>query len=43
LSEIEKRELRGLALALLASLVLLQLPYGGMVLYPFKVLGTWMH
>jgi hypothetical protein len=42
-SEIEKRELRGLALALLASLVLLQLPYGGMVLYPFKVLGTWMH
>jgi hypothetical protein len=36
-------ELRGLALALLASLVLLQLPYGGLVLYPFKLLGTWMH
>jgi hypothetical protein len=36
-------ELRALALALLASLVLLQLPYGGAVLYPFKVLGTWMH
>jgi hypothetical protein len=43
MSELERRELRGLALALLASLVLLQLPYGGMVLYPFKVLGTWMH
>lgn len=36
-------ELRGLALALLASLVLLQLPFGGVVLYPFKVLATWMH
>jgi hypothetical protein len=36
-------ELRGLALALFVSLVLLQLPYGGFVLYPFKVLGTWMH
>jgi len=36
-------ELRGLALALLASLVLLQLPFGGLVLYPFKVLNTWMH
>lgn len=36
-------ELRGLALALLASLVLLQLPFGGIVLYPFKLLGTWLH
>lgn len=36
-------DLRGLALALLASLLLLQLPFGGIVLYPFKVLGTWMH
>jgi len=35
--------LRGIALALLASLVLLQLPFGGLVLYPFKVLNTWMH
>lgn len=43
MSELKPGELRGLALALLASLVLLQLPYGGMVLYPFKVLGTWMH
>jgi hypothetical protein len=36
-------ELRGLALGLLMSLLLLQLPFGGFVLYPFKVLGTWMH
>lgn len=36
-------ELRALALALLASLVLLQLPFGGFVLYPFKLLGTWLH
>jgi hypothetical protein len=36
-------ELRGLGLAVLASLVLLQLPFGGLVLYPFKVLGTWLH
>ncbi len=36
-------ELRGLALALLASLILLQLPFGGVVLYPFKLLGTWLH
>jgi len=36
-------ELRGLALALLASLILLQLPMGGYLLYPFKVLGTWLH
>lgn len=36
-------ELRGLAIALLASLVLLQMPFGGIVLYPFKLLGTWMH
>lgn len=36
-------ELRGLALALLGSLILLQLPFGGFVLYPFKVLNTWMH
>ncbi|MCA9676818.1 MAG: M50 family metallopeptidase [Kofleriaceae bacterium] len=36
-------ELRGLALALVASLVLLQLPFGGVVLYPFKLLDTWLH
>ena len=37
------RELRPLALVLLASLLLWQLPYGGFVLYPFKLLGTWFH
>jgi len=42
-SEWRRGELRGLALALLASLVFLQLPFGGLVLYPFKVLNTWMH
>ena len=29
--------------ALIASLILWQLPYGGVALYPFKVLATWMH
>ncbi len=37
------RELRPLGLVLLASLVLWQLPFGGFVLYPFKLLGTWLH
>ncbi len=32
-----------LAIALLASLVLWNLPFGGVLLYPFKLLGTWMH
>lgn len=36
-------ELRALALALIASLILWQVPYGAFVLYPFKVLATWMH
>ena len=34
---------RGIALALLLSLFLWQLPYGGLVLYPFKLLATWIH
>lgn len=34
---------RGIALALVASLVLWQLPMGGLVLYPFKLLATWLH
>lgn len=34
---------RGLGLALVASLVLWQLPFGGFLLYPFKLLATWMH
>ncbi len=37
------RELRTLAIALLASLVLWNLPYGGFALYPFKLLATWLH
>jgi Peptidase M50B-like len=36
-------ELRTLAIALLASLVLWNLPYGGFALYPFKLLATWFH
>jgi hypothetical protein len=34
---------RALALALLASLLLWNLPYGGVLFYPFKLLATWMH
>lgn len=37
------QELRTLAIALLASLVLWNLPYGGFLLYPFKLLATWLH
>jgi hypothetical protein len=36
-------ELRTLAIALLASLVLWNLPFAGVLLYPFKVLATWLH
>jgi Peptidase M50B-like len=36
-------ESRTLALALLASLLLWNLPFGGVVLYPFKLLATWLH
>lgn len=39
----EPREVRTLAAALLASLVLWNLPYGGLVLYPMKLLATWLH
>ena len=34
---------RALAVALLASLLLWNLPFGGFLLYPFKLLATWMH
>jgi hypothetical protein len=34
---------RALAFALLISLVLWNLPFGGFLLYPFKLLATWMH
>ena len=36
-------EMRTLAIALLASLVLWNLPFGGVLLYPFKLLATWLH
>src|ERR1043165_5545145 len=39
----ESHELRTLAIALLASLVLWNLPFAGVLLYPFKVLATWLH
>ncbi len=35
--------MRTLGVALLASLVLWNLPYGGVLLYPFKLLATWLH
>jgi hypothetical protein len=34
---------RALAIALLASLLLWNLPAGGVLLYPFKLLATWIH
>jgi hypothetical protein len=34
---------RALVIALLASLLLWSLPFGGFVLYPFKLLTTWVH
>ncbi|CAN5345907.1 M50 family metallopeptidase [soil metagenome] len=38
-----RRELRTLALALVASLVLWNLPFGGVLSYPFKLVATWLH
>jgi hypothetical protein len=38
-----RAELRTLAIALLASLLLWNLPFGGVLLYPFKLLATWLH
>lgn len=35
--------LRAWALALLVSLLLWNLPFGGLLLYPFKLLATWLH
>jgi len=34
---------RALVIALLASLILWNLPFGGLVAYPFKLLATWLH
>jgi hypothetical protein len=39
----ERHELSTLAIALLASLLLWNLPFGGVLLYPFKLLATWLH
>jgi hypothetical protein len=39
----DRAELRTLAVALLASLLLWNLPFGGVLLYPFKLLATWLH
>lgn len=39
----DRVELRTLAVALLASLLLWNLPFGGVLLYPFKLLATWLH
>jgi len=42
-SRVDSVELRTLAVALLASLLLWNLPFGGLLLYPFKLLATWLH
>jgi hypothetical protein len=39
----QRHELRTLAIALLASLLLWNVPFGGVLLYPFKILATWLH
>ena len=39
----DRLELRTLAVALLASLLLWNLPFGGVLSYPFKLLATWLH
>ena len=43
MSRPDRLEYRTVAIALLASLLLWNLPYGGLVLYPFKLLATWLH
>jgi hypothetical protein len=40
---VQRLESRTLPVALLVSLLLWNLPYGGVVLYPFKLLATWLH
>ncbi len=39
----QRLELRTLAAALLVSLLLWNLPFGGVLLYPFKLFATWLH
>jgi hypothetical protein len=38
-----RTELRTLALALVVTLLVWNLPFGNFVLYPFKLLATWLH
>jgi len=38
-----QRNERALVLALVAALLLWNLPFGGLVLFPFKLLATWLH
>lgn len=40
---VPSKALRAWALALLVSLLLWNLPFGGVLLYPFKLLATWLH
>jgi len=40
--ELGRRE-RALVIALIASLLLCNLPFGGLLLYPFKLFATWLH
>lgn len=37
------RQERALVVALIASLLLWNVPFGGLVLYPFKLFATWLH
>jgi hypothetical protein len=39
----ERHEVRTLAIALLASLILWNLPFGHIAVYPFKLYATWLH
>lgn len=39
----KRAELRTLALALVVTLLVWNLPFGNFVLYPFKLLATWLH
>ena len=39
----DRREVRTLALALLVSLLLWNVPFGSYLVYPFKLLATWLH
>jgi hypothetical protein len=42
-SDVPAQRQRALVIALLVSLVLWNLPFGGVLLYPFKLLATWLH